>query len=85
MIKIVDIETVPRRKRKDFGCSGLSEIAKNDVIKFAEMPPEYRCAEITTQHKNRKALATAYRKACKILTDYKVKIIVRKERLFLVK
>lgn len=85
MIKIVAIETIPSGKKKGFGCSGVAEIAKNDVIKFVEMPPGVRCAEITTQHKNRKALATTYRKACKILTDYKVKLIVRKERLFLVK
>lgn len=85
MIKIADIETIPRKKGRGFGCSGLSEIAKNDVIKFAEMPSCYRCAEITTQHKNRESLKAAYRKACRILTGGKIKIIVRKERLFLVK
>lgn len=85
MFKIVDIDTMPSEKRRGFGCSGVSEIAKNDVIKFAEMPPGYRCAEITTQYKNRKSLVNTYRKACKILTGGKIKIIVRKERLFLVK
>lgn len=85
MIKIVNIEAVPSGKKKGFGFSGVAEIAKNDVIKFSGMPTDVRCAEITTQHKNRKTLATVYRKACKILTDYKVKLIVRKERLFLVK
>lgn len=85
MIKIIDIETIQSEKRRDFGCSGLSKIAKNDVIKFAEMPTDCRCAEITTQHKSRKSLVNTYRKACKILTGGKIKIIVRKERIFLVK